>query len=72
MNNPLIALITPLVTIVAIVVLIALDKITGNVGLPIIVAIAGVHVGAALNNPTVVTVPPPTAPRAPIAPAQIP
>ena len=39
------------VTIVGVIVLIALKDVTTAAGLPVIVALAGVHLGAAVSNP---------------------
>lgn len=39
-----------LVALVGLIVLIAMGKLTADVGLPVITAIAGVHVGAGISN----------------------
>lgn len=44
-------LIVSVITIVGVIVLIALHDLATSAGLPVIVALAGVHLGAAVSNP---------------------
>jgi hypothetical protein len=44
--------------IVGLIVLIALGKVQADVGVPIIVALAGVHAGATINQPSAPSQPP--------------
>jgi hypothetical protein len=44
------SLIIPLTALIGLIVLMALHDITADVAVPIIVGLAGVHVGAALNT----------------------
>lgn len=52
MANLVQSLTLPLVTVVGLIVLIALGDVSANVGIPVIVTVAGVHIGA--NLPTTI------------------
>lgn len=45
-------LLIPIVAIIGIIVLIALGKVTSGVGIPIIAALAGAHLGASITKGT--------------------
>ena len=51
MANLLQNLAIPVLALVGLVVLVALGKVSANVGIPLIVAIAGVHTGATIATP---------------------
>lgn len=61
MTNLIQSLLVPLVTIIGLIVLMALHDLDANVAIPIIVGLAGVHIGAQIGGTgTTTTVTTPT------------
>lgn len=66
MTNLVQSLLVPLVVIVGLIVLVALGKLNATVAVPVIVGLAGVHLGANLPNNTVATTTVTTPPAGPV------
>lgn len=62
MTNNLYTLVLSALAVVGLIVLVALHDVAGNVAVPVIVGLVGVHTGAAISSPTVVPSPPDTPP----------
>lgn len=63
--NSLYTLITTVVTIIGLVVLIAMNKVSADVGVPILAGLTSLHIGGNLANVNSDTTPTKSAPAAP-------